>query len=190
MDGVADPRAELLKLPRSVDFPPYLGDTAANLSVVEEFIATIREEEAELDRVLATVLFSDVVDSTATAAVMGDAKWRAVLAEHDRVAKGLISRYRGTYHKSTGDGFMATFDGPARAVRCALAFVEAVKVLGIEVRAGAHTGEVAFAEDDIAGIGVHVAARVAALAGASEVWTSSTVKDPNGRLWSEVRRCG
>ena len=171
------PGAELLKLPRSVDFPPYLGDRAANLSVVEEFIATIREEEAELDRVLATVLFSDVVDSTATAAVMGDAKWRAVLAEHDRVAKGLISRYRGTYHKSTGDGFMATFDGPARAVRCALAFVEAVKVLGIEVRAGAHTGEVAFAEDDIAGIGVHVAARVAALAGASEVWTSSTVKD-------------
>ena len=141
------------------------------------FAERIRDEEAELDRVLATVLFTDIVDSTATAAVMGDAKWRALVDEHDRIAKGLISRFRGEYRKSTGDGLMATFDGPARAVRCAQAFVEAVKPLGIEVRTGAHTGEVTFGDNDLAGIGVHVAARVAGLAGTSEVWASSTVKD-------------
>ena len=108
---------------------------------------------------------------------MGDAKWRGVVDEHDRIAKGLISRYRGEYRKSTGDGLMATFDGPARAVRCAQALVETVKPLGIEIRTGAHTGEITFGDNDLAGIGVHVAARVAALAGTSEVWASSTVKD-------------
>jgi class 3 adenylate cyclase len=140
-------------------------------------VADARQEESDLDRVLATVLFTDIVDSTSTAAVMGDAKWRELLAEHDRIAKGLIARYRGEYRKSTGDGLMATFDGPARAVRCAKAFVEAVKPLGIEIRAGVHTGEVTIGEEDLAGLGVHVAARVAALAGANEVWASSTVKD-------------
>jgi class 3 adenylate cyclase len=152
------------------DPEPYVG-------AMERFLASVRDEEAELDRVLATVLFTDIVDSTSTAAVMGDAKWRALMDEHDRIAKGLIGRYRGEYRKSTGDGLMATFDGPARAVRCAQAFVEAVKPLGIEVRTGAHTGEVTFGENDLAGIGVHVAARVAGLAGTSEVWASSTVKD-------------
>jgi class 3 adenylate cyclase len=171
------PGARLVRLPEDRDFPPFLGDTANNLRAVEEFLATIHQEQAELDRVLATVLFTDIVDSTATAAVMGDAKWRALVDEHDRIAKGLIGRYRGEYRKSTGDGLMATFDGPARAVRCAQAFVEAVKPLGIEVRTGAHTGEVTFGDNDLAGIGVHVAARVAGLAGTSEVWASSTVKD-------------
>jgi class 3 adenylate cyclase len=171
------PGARLHVLPPALDFPPYWGDIASNLTAVEEFLATIHQEEAELDRVLATVLFTDIVDSTSTAAVMGDAKWRALLEEHDRIAKGLIGRYRGEYRKSTGDGLMATFDGPARAVRCAQAFVEAVKPLGIEVRTGAHTGEVTFGENDLAGLGVHVAARVAAMAGTSEVWTSSTVRD-------------
>jgi class 3 adenylate cyclase len=171
------PGARLVRLPEDRDFPPFLGDTANNLRAVEEFIATIHQEQAELDRVLATVLFTDIVDSTSTAAVMGDAKWRALVDDHDRIAKGLIGRYRGEYRKSTGDGLMATFDGPARAVRCAQAFVEAVKPLGIEVRTGAHTGEITFGENDLAGIGVHVAARVAGLAGTSEVWASSTVKD-------------
>ena len=171
------PGARLGRLPDKDGFPPYIGDTAPNLQAVQEFLASIHEEEAELDRVLATVLFTDIVDSTATAAVMGDAKWRGVVDEHDRIAKGLISRYRGEYRKSTGDGLMATFDGPARAVRCAQSFVEAVKPLGIEIRTGAHTGEITFGDNDLAGIGVHVAARVAALAGTSEVWASSTVKD-------------
>ena len=149
----------------------------AILEAVGELILGIREEQASFDRVLATVLFTDIVDSTATAATMGDARWRALIDQHDRTAKGLIARYRGTYHKSTGDGLMATFDGPARAVRCAQAFVEAVKPLGVEVRAGAHTGEITHGDNDLAGIGVHVAARVASMAGASEVWASSTVKD-------------
>ena len=171
------PGAQLVRLPEDPDFPPYLGDTASNLRATQEFLTAIHKEQAELDRVLATVLFTDIVDSTSTAAVMGDAKWRALVDEHDRVAKGLIGRYRGEYRKSTGDGLMATFDGPARAVRCAQALVEAVKPLGVEIRAGAHTGEVTFGENDLAGIGVHVAARVAGLAGTSEVWASSTVKD-------------
>ena len=155
----------------------WMGDAEEFGRRTHAFLEPLRREEAELDRILATVLFTDVVDSTATAAVMGDEKWRELLAEHDRIAKGLIGRYRGTYQKSTGDGLMATFDGPARAVRCAQAFVEAVKPLGIEVRTGAHTGEVTFGDNDLTGIGVHVAARVAALAGTSEVWASSTVKD-------------
>jgi len=173
------PGAELVEHERSGRFSwlhwyeraePILAETG-------RFLRERRREEASLDRVLSTVLFTDIVDSTSTAAVMGDARWRELLAEHDRIAKGLISRYRGEYRKSTGDGLMATFDGPARALLCAQAFVEAVKPLGIEVRAGAHTGEITLSEDDLAGIGVHVAARVAALAGDSEVWASSTVKD-------------
>ena len=126
---------------------------------------------------LATVLFTDIVDSTATAATMGDAKWRALLEEHDRIAKGIIGRFRGTYVRGTGDGLLATFDGPARGVRCAEALVEAVKPLGIEIRAGLHTGEIEYGGHDLAGVGVHIGARVGALAGTSEVWVSSTVKD-------------
>jgi class 3 adenylate cyclase len=158
-------------------FPPWPGHSESAVGRLRDLVREVRDEEAELDRVLATVLFTDIVNSTSTAAVMGDAKWRDLLAEHDRIAKGLIARYRGTYRKSTGDGLMATFDGPARAVRCAQALTEAVKPLGIEIRAGAHTGEVTFGEHDLAGLGVHVAARVADMAGDSEVWASSTVKD-------------
>jgi len=169
--------ARIVKLPRADDFPPWPTNIEPAVGALREFVQGIRDEEAEFDRVLATVLFTDIVDSTATAAVMGDAKWRALIDQHDRLAKALISRYRGTYHKSTGDGLMATFDGPARAVRCAQAFVEAVKPLGIEVRTGAHTGEITHGKNDLAGLGVHVAARVAALAGTSEVWASSTVED-------------
>jgi len=155
----------------------WYGRAPAILEAVGELISGIREEEAELDRVLATVLFTDIVDSTATAAVMGDARWRKLIDKHDRLAKGIVSRYRGEYVEGTGDGLLATFDGPARAVRCAQALGEAVRTLGVEIRAGAHTGEITRAEHGVAGLGVHVAARVAAMAGANEVWTSSTVKD-------------
>ena len=169
--------AKTVRLPHDPDFPPWPNSIEPAVGALREFVQGIREEEAELDRVLATVLFTDIVDSTATAAVMGDAKWRKLIDEHDRVSKAIVSRYRGEYVESTGDGLLATFDGPARAVRCAQALGEAVKTLGVEIRAGAHTGEITRAEHGVAGLGVHVAARVASMAGANEVWTSSTVKD-------------
>jgi class 3 adenylate cyclase len=171
------PGSRLALLSEENDFPPILGDQDEVFRVVGSFLDSVTAEESEFDRVLATVLFTDIVDSTATAAVMGDTKWRALVSEHDRTARGLITRYRGTYVRSTGDGVLATFDGPARAVRCAQALVEAAKPLGIEIRAGAHTGEITFGGADLAGLGVHVAARVTARAGASEVWASSTVRD-------------
>jgi class 3 adenylate cyclase len=172
------PGARLLQLPGDRDYPPYKGDTAANLRAVEEFLASIHDEQTALDRVLATVLFTDIVDSTATAAVIGDAKWRTLLEEHDRIAKATIARYRGTYQDSTGDGLMATFDGPARAVRAARAIAEAMRSLGIEVRAGIHTGEVTTGKDGkTRGIAVAIGARVSAKAGPSEVLVSQTVKD-------------
>jgi len=149
----------------------------AILAAVGELIASIREEEASFDRVLATVLFTDIEDSTATAALLGDAKWRKLIDEHDRMAKALVARYRGEFIHTTGDGLLATFDGPARAVRCAQAIIEAARPLGVEIRAGLHTGEVERADHGVAGVGVHIGARVGALAGAGEVWVSSTVKD-------------
>jgi class 3 adenylate cyclase len=147
------------------------------LDAVAELISEIREEQSSFDRVLATVLFTDIVDSTATAATMGDSKWRALIEEHDKIAKGIISRFRGTYVRGTGDGLLATFDGPARGVRCAQSIVQAMRPLGVEVRAGLHTGEIEYGGHDLAGVGVHIGARVGAMAGASEVWVSSTVKD-------------
>jgi class 3 adenylate cyclase len=169
--------------------PPWQGGAAwhhwyarapAILAGVGDLIASIREEQESFDRVLATVLFTDIVDSTATAAVLGDAKWRRLIDEHDRTAKGLVARYRGEFVHSTGDGLLATFDGPARAVRCAQAIIEAARPLRVEIRAGLHTGEIERAEHGIAGVGVHIGARVGALAGAGEVWVSSTVKDLTG----------
>ncbi len=149
----------------------------AILAAVGDLIASIREEQASFDRVLATVLFTDIVDSTATAATMGDARWKALVADHDRIAKGIVARFRGTFVRGTGDGLLATFDGPARGVRCAEALVSAMRPLGVEVRAGLHTGEVEHGGNDLAGIAVHIGARVGSLAGPGEVWVSSTVKD-------------
>ena len=169
-------RARLIEIPGAAHVI-WVEDPEPYVSALEQFLASVQDEEAELDRVLATVLFTDIVDSTATAAVMGDAKWRKLIDEHDRTAKAVVSRYRGEYVESTGDGMLATFDGPARAVRCAQALGQAVKALGVEIRAGAHTGEIARSETGVAGLGVHVAARVASMGGANEVWTSSTVKD-------------
>jgi class 3 adenylate cyclase/pimeloyl-ACP methyl ester carboxylesterase len=149
----------------------------AILEAVGDLISAIREEQSSFDRVLATVLFTDIVDSTATAAAMGDARWRKLIDEHDRLARALVARYRGEYVHSTGDGMLATFDGPARAVRCAQAMVESARPLGLEIRAGLHTGEITRADHGVAGVGVHLGARVSAKAGPGEVWASSTVKD-------------
>ncbi len=117
---------------------------------------------------LTTVLFTDIVGSTQRAAELGDLAWKELLGAHDEVASDEIDRFRGRYVHTTGDGLLATFDGPARAVRCARAIVEAVRALGLEIRAGCHTGEVELAGDDIQGITVHVGARIAALAGPGE----------------------
>jgi class 3 adenylate cyclase len=129
------------------------------------------------DRVLATVLFTDIVDSTRRAAEIGDRDWHALLDAHDAVVRSQLSRFRGREVNTSGDGFLAMFDGPQRAIRCAMAIRDAVQALGIEVRAGLHTGECELRGDDIGGIAVHIGARVSALAGPNEVLVSSTLRD-------------
>ena len=163
-----------------VDFPPWLGDMTGNVAMVEAFLTGVRREEAELDRVLATVLFTDIVGSTDKACEVGDACWKELLERHNTTVRAMLTRYRGNEVKNMGDGVLATFDGPARAVKCAQAICEAVKPLGLEVRAGCHTGEIELMGADgadVSGIAVHIGARVGALAGPSEVLVSSTVKD-------------
>ena len=147
-----------------------------DLEIIEEFLTGTRHAQVS-DRVLATVMFTDIVESTKRAAEMGDANWRSVLDRHDRLVEQEVTRFRGGVVKTTGDGVLATFDGPARAVGCAKAIGSALRSLGLEVRAGLHTGEVELRGDDIGGMAVHIASRVAALAGAGEVLVSSTVKD-------------
>jgi len=146
------------------------------LGEVQEFLTGVRAVP-EPERILATVLFTDIVDSTRTAAEVGDHRWRDLLEAHQRAVRGALERFRGREVKSTGDGFLATFDGPARAIRSAEAIVEACEPLGIRIRAGLHTGECEVMGDDIGGIAVHTAARVSALAGPGEVLVSRTVKD-------------
>ncbi|MGH2809932.1 MAG: adenylate/guanylate cyclase domain-containing protein, partial [Actinomycetota bacterium] len=153
----------------------------AILDPVEEFITGSRRE-AVLDRVLATCLFTDIVGSTEKAALFGDAHWGTMLAAHQDMVRSRLKQFGGKEIKTTGDGFLATFDGPTRAVSCAKSISRDSRLEGNEIRAGLHTGEIEFrrgdgGEQDIAGIGVHIAARVMALAGASEVLVSSTVKD-------------
>jgi class 3 adenylate cyclase/pimeloyl-ACP methyl ester carboxylesterase len=143
---------------------------------ISEFLTGERAEIAD-DRVLATVLFTDIVDSTRRAAEIGDRNWRALLDAHDAVVRAQLVRFRGREVNTSGDGFLATFDGPQRAIRCAAAIRDAVAALGIEVRAGLHTGECEVRGDDIGGIGVHIGARVSALAGPNDVLVSSTVRD-------------
>ena len=137
----------------------------------------IREEEAELERFLATVLFTDIVGSTEQAAAMGDRKWKDLLEAHHARVRGQLVRYRGREIDTAGDGFFASFDGPARAIRCATAITSSVRGLGIEVRAGLHTGECELIADKIGGMAVNIGARVAAMAGPGEVLVSHTVKD-------------
>jgi pimeloyl-ACP methyl ester carboxylesterase len=170
------PGARLVELP-GVDHLFYVGENADEIAVaIEEFLTGARAPVA-VDRVLATVLFTDIVGSTEKAAALGDQRWRGVLEKHHTIIRSTLARYRGREVKTTGDGFLATFDGPARGVRCACDIAEAIRPLGIEVRAGLHTGECEMIGDDVGGIAVHIGARVASLAGASEILVSGTVKD-------------
>jgi class 3 adenylate cyclase/pimeloyl-ACP methyl ester carboxylesterase len=148
----------------------------ASFHEIAEFVTGHQAEVAD-DRVLATVLFTDIVDSTRRAAEMGDRDWHALLDAHDAVVRSQLVRFRGREVNTSGDGFLAMFDGPQRAIRCAMAIRDAVQALGIQVRAGLHTGECEVRGDDIGGIGVHIGARVSALAGANEVLVSSTLRD-------------
>jgi class 3 adenylate cyclase len=133
--------------------------------------------ETEPDRMLATVLFTDIVESTTKAIELGDRRWRQLLERHNALVRSELLRFRGVEIDTTGDGFLATFDGPARAIRCACSIVAGVHELGLSIRAGLHTGECELADGKVAGIAVHTGARVAAKAGADEVLVSSTVKD-------------
>ena len=153
---------------------PDIADRIADEA--QEFLTGFRSE-AEPDRVLATVMFTDIVDSTKRAAELGDRGWGALLGRHNETVRMELARFRGREVKTLGDGFLATFDGPARAVRCAAAISDSLRLLGIAVRSGLHTGEIELTRDDIAGIAVHTAARVAAEAEAGETVVSSTVRD-------------
>jgi len=173
--------AERIRDVRLVELPgddhlPFVGDQDAILDEIEEFLTGARRG-AESDRVLATVLFTDIVGSTERAVELGDRDWRDLLDSHHVLVRRELERWRGTELATAGDGFLATFDGPARAVRCACGVRDAVRGLGLEIRAGLHTGECEVRGDTIAGIAVHIGARVAALAAAGEVLVSSTVKD-------------
>ena len=168
------PGARLVETPGSHLF--FAGDIEPWLEEVEEFL-TGERHAPEPDRVLATVLFTDIVESTETAGRLGDARWRELLAEHDDIVRRELDRHRGREVKHTGDGFLASFDGPARGIRCAGAIRDAVRQAGIEIRAGLHTGECEARGDDLAGMAVHIGARVAARAGPSEVLVSGTVRD-------------
>jgi class 3 adenylate cyclase len=173
--GQRIPGAKYVEL-SGTDHIPWVGDADAVLDEIEEFLTGVRHV-AEPDRVLATVLFTDIVSSTEQAAAMGDRRWRDLLESHNLLMKRELARFRGREVKSTGDGVLATFDGPARAIRCAQAIRDGVRGLGIEIRAGLHTGECEVMGEDVGGIAVHIGARVASLAGPGEVLVSGTVKD-------------
>ena len=169
------PGARYVELP-GIDHVPWAGDTEAVLGEAEEFLTGTRSVP-EPDRVLATVMFTDIVGSTQRAAEFGDAAWRELLAAHQAAVRRELERFRGREVKTLGDGSLATFDGPARAIRCGRAIAEATRPMGLEVRIGLHCGEVELMDEDVGGIAVHIAARVGALAAADEVLVSSTVKD-------------
>jgi class 3 adenylate cyclase len=160
------------------DHYAWLGNTDALHGDIEEFVTGHRQNfSGELERVLATVLFTDIVESTRNVAEIGDKRWRHVLDSHDQLAHQIISKHRGILVKNTGDGILATFDGPGRAVRCALALGSATKQIGLPLRAGLHTGEIEIRGKDIGGIAVHAAARVMAQSAANEVLVSRVVTD-------------
>jgi class 3 adenylate cyclase len=171
--------ASLIPGARFIEYPggdAYAWHDPPGMSDIEEFLTGRRSAPAS-DRVLATVLFTDIVGSTEQLSKVGDKHWRSQLEDHDRIVRAGLRRWRGNEIKSNGDGFLATFDGPARAVSCAAEIVDGVASLGLNVRAGLHTGECELRDDDVAGIAVHIAARVMHEAGPSEVLTSSTVKE-------------
>jgi class 3 adenylate cyclase/alpha-beta hydrolase superfamily lysophospholipase len=169
------PGARYVELEGDEHFP-WLGNSDALLDAVQEFLTGVTGA-VEPDRVLATVLFTDIVGATEKASALGDRKWRECLDLHDAHVRRELERHRGQEIKTTGDGFLAAFDGPARAIRCAAAIRDATRLLGLEVRAGLHTGECERRGGDLFGLSVHIGARVAALAGPGEVLVSGTVKD-------------
>ena len=169
------PGAQYVELP-GIDHVPWAGDTDAVVGEIEEFLTGARSVP-EPDRVLATVMFSDIVGSTQRAAELGDERWRELLSAHHEAVRRQLARFRGREVKTLGDGSLATFDGPARAIQCGRAIADEARSLGLEERIGLHSGEVELIGDDVGGIAVHIAARVGALAAAGEVLVSSTVKD-------------
>jgi class 3 adenylate cyclase len=171
--AAAIPGARLVELDGD-DNVWFAGDVDAAIDEVESFL-TGKRAIASTTRVLSTVLFTDIVDSTKHAATAGDAAWRATLASHRALIEQQVATYRGTVVNYTGDGVLATFDGPARAIECATSIRDAVHQLGLEIRAGLHTGEIEIVDDDVAGIAVHIAARVMALAGPDEVYASGAI---------------
>jgi len=171
----AIPGARYVEVP-GIDHIPWVGDAEQILDEVEEFLTGARHA-TEADRVLATVLFTDIVDSTRRAAELGDSRWRALVESHDQLVRDQLDRYRGREIKTMGDGFLVTFDGPARGIRCARAITQQLPALGVDVRAGLHTGECMVMGDDVGGMAVNIGARVGGLADRGEVLVSSTVKD-------------
>jgi pimeloyl-ACP methyl ester carboxylesterase len=169
------PGARLVEL-EGADHWPWIGETSPIVEEIEEFLTGARHGP-EPERALATVLFTDIVGSTERAVQLGDKAWRDLLQRHDAMVRDALARHRGREVKRTGDGFLATFDGPARAIRCACAIRAGAPRLGLDVRAGLHTGECELIGEDIGGLGVHIGARVAALASSSEVLVSRTVTD-------------
>ncbi|MGY4626460.1 alpha/beta fold hydrolase [Bradyrhizobium sp. USDA 4486] len=169
------PNAKYVEL-QGNDHLLWTGDTDRVLDEVEEFLTGSRSA-AEADRVLATVLFTDIVNSTKRAEKIGDRAWHDLLGHHNAIVRRELLRHRGREVRTLGDGFLATFDGPARSIRCALAINESVEPLGLQVRAGLHTGEIEVADDDVSGIAVHIASRVATMAKPGQVLVSNTVRD-------------
>jgi class 3 adenylate cyclase len=173
--GKQIPGAKYVELP-GADALNWVGDTSALLDEVEEFVTGVRSGPGT-ERVLATLLFTDIVGSTDRAAHLGDKRWRDLLDRHDQRVRTAIARFQGREVNTMGDGFVATFDSPSRAIECALAIRETLTATDIGVRAGIHTGEVEVRGNDVAGMAVHIGARVTALAAPGEVLVSSTVKD-------------
>lgn len=175
-DGMPDARLELL--PGRFHGTSDLADADRVIDLIEEFVTGSSPADragAVIDRVLSTVVFTDLVGSTRRAAVEGDQRWSRMLEDHDRICRDVLGRFRGRWVKSTGDGMLATFDGPARAIAAVEAIGRELRTLGLEIRAGVHTGEIELRGDDIAGLGVNIAARVMHEAGDGETWVSSTV---------------
>ncbi len=170
------PSAELVGVPGWAPVV-WIDDPEPLVSAIEGFVASVQRQEEEFNRVLATVLFTDIVGSTETTSRVGDLEWKQLVERHHAAVRGLLARYRGTELDTAGDGFYASFDGPARAVRCAQAMVNTTRRLGLEIRAGLHTGEVEIIDGKPGGIAVNIGARIASNAQPLEVLVSQTVKD-------------
>jgi class 3 adenylate cyclase len=167
------PAARFVEVP-GADAVAFAAPTKEILSHIEEFVSALRDT-VEPNRALAAILFTDIVGSTERAAALGDREWRNLIETHDLMVRTIVDQHRGRPVRTTGDGMLATFDGPGRAIHCAAALRDALRPLGLEIRAGLHTGEIEFTGTDIAGIGVHIAARVLDRASAGQLLTSAAV---------------